>query len=226
MMKKLLTILFFLTNLIVTAQNKDSVQYQWTKSNFGFDLNVIVGYSVFTADLKDYFRSGFPYGIGLGLNYGRFNTFFRFYGGGGRTKTSFNYKGVYWSENQRIFASFPEISFGFAVLDKKVKLTPYYGLCWPSIQKSSKDSINQPKIRFNITQIYGLDFKWNCFSYEDFNSRDYRNSFNVIYLFSRVGYMSPFPNKQSNEQFKRNNSWLINFGFGFKMETRKRAKLL
>lgn len=187
-------------------------------------MNMIGGYSVFASDLKDHFRGGFTLGCGLGLNYWRFNTFFRLYGGRGRTKTSFDYKSVNWTDNQRIFASFPEISFGFAVLDKRIKLTPFYGLCWPSIQKNSKDSINQPKIRFDISQIYGLDFKWNSFLYEDFNSRNYRNSFNVIYLFFRVGYMSPFPNKQSNEQFKRNNSWLINFGYGFKMETRKRVK--
>jgi hypothetical protein len=224
MKKKYLSILFFMTILQINAQNTDSVQYQWTKSNFGFDIHMIGGYSVFRSDLKDYFRGCFTFGGGLGLYYWRFNTYFRLYGGRGRTKSSFDYKSLNWPDNQRIYSTFPEISFGFAVLDKKIKITPNYGLCWPSIQKNNKDSINQPEIRFDITQIYGLDFRWNCFSFEDFNSRNYRNSFNLYYLFFRVGYMSPFPNRQSNERFNRNNSWLVNFGYGFKMETRKRVK--
>lgn len=204
---------------------RKNIRYQWTKSNFEIDINLIGGYSLFIGDLKDNFKNGFTFGAGLGLNYWRFNTFFRFHGGNGKTKTTFDYKGLNWSDNQKIFKGFPEISVGFAVLDKKIKLTPYYGLCWPSIEKVNGDSINQPTIKFNVNQIYGLDFKWSFhLNKQNINSIYYHKSFNIMYLFLRVGYMSPFANKPSNEQFKRSDTWLFNFGFGFIMQTRKHVK--
>lgn len=190
------------------------IRFKLIPSDWGMSYEFFSGYGLFTGVLSENYTNNIAIGVALDICYKKFEFYIRDYIGINKTKKDFNYSTGVWQEGSNTNTYLPEISVGYATIDKdRFKISPFAGIGSMDISPTLNDIEETPDLEelsmaFTATFLLGINI--------DFKFGKKNPSFhpNANYGFVRIRYAYSMPGFEKYYPGISGNMHYLTIGFG------------
>lgn len=179
-------------------QNKYSAIPAFEKRPMGIGYNFGFGGFGFTESLGKQINPVFNLALGMDLTFKNSVVFLNLTGGNKKFKLDYTSNNIQWNQGQKAFLSLIDFSYGYTIVEKsKIKLTPFIGLAFSSLNKVILDDeenalrLNDNNFTFGLNTDFRIRKSLRTYS-EDYAESKHFNEASIrtrIYV-SRVNYFN------------------------------------
>lgn len=156
-----------LNSVLTVDQDSISVSPQPQLSNWGYGVDLNLGYGLFSVDLERNFKNFITYGLSFTFEYKKIVVLGLGYSyGGSRTREEIPINGIVWENDLRANIHCGDLFIGHGLLNNEIfRMTPFFGMALIKITPHEpnkydfdfEDSILYEKVRFDkVAYLFGL----------------------------------------------------------------------
>ncbi|MFL1011760.1 hypothetical protein [Flavisericum labens] len=205
-------------NLVLTVeQDSITVSPQHQLSNWGYGVDLNLGYGLLSGDLENNLKNFITYGLSFTFEYKKIVVLGLGYSyGGTRTKEDIQLNGIVWENDLRANIHRGDLFIGHGLLNNKAfRMTPFFGMALIKITPHEpnnydfdfEDSILYEKVRFDkLAYLFGLML--------DIKTTRNSNESNISYGAIRLKYSYYMPHFEKKYSVFNGNIHCITVGIG------------